>query len=1290
MRHIYRHSIIVLVVILLAVASILPVKDRLKRGKDLAGGATLVYQVTVEAGDAGATINKLIEVLKERIDPGGVRDISITPLDNQRIEFSMPLPDDEVKRLRTELDAAIAGLSGSALTAEQLQTKMALPAAQREAELKAAAGSNTLLQERLAKAKAAFDAFDRAGDEFNARRPQLDAAVKAAQEALVAAQAAAPKPPAPPTDGSAPPPPPPPDPAVTAATQALEAATAARRDAARAVAVARTAYDKAKADALGTSISATTIRRALDRAAQGKLVTLLRQSDVDGLKASWAKAGGPNRPKDSDLFVGARVREPSARDWALSRLRTQYPELAPRIDDVAARYAALEGRAGGLNDTSDLKRILRGAGVLEFRIAVRPEDRADTEALRKDLREKGPTAISPDAKAAWFRLNKEEAWYESTEQMNAMRENPAAYFAGRGLVADEFDGEVYVLLMDQDSRQGEAMVRLTRAEGDWRVARAFPTSDDIGRPAIGFKMDSVGAGLMGNLTGGNVGKPMAIVLDRQLFSVANINSAIRSDGIIQGAFTQAEVDYVVRVLSAGALSGKLSSDPVSESVVGPELGADNLERGFRATAVSFVLVSGFMVVYYFAGGLVAVLALGINGLLLLALMSLNHAAFTLPGIAGIILTFGMAVDANVLIFERLREELVRGNDLRTAVRLAYSKALAAIVDGNVTNLIVCVVLGYFGTPEIRGFAITMSIGVLTTLFAQLYITRIIYVFFVDRLNFRGLGNMLPLAVPALQRMITPNVDWLRYRWVFWSFSAALTLACVGVLVVRGSDLLDTEFKGGTRVTVQLKDDAQGRPMIMTRADVQAAVAKIGLADVTGPLANLKNAEILALNPLSDAQVRARDPNADTRQVWASRFLVKSDITDGPRVASEVFKSEALRGKVEELPRLGFDTTSAVPERVPVVPLLAPVLRENFELRPELAPVLARIRSEEVLRSNVAEFSGGAAIVFTGISPPEPLSRLEARFSRLRSATDFSASQERTHRLIVAEGSAEAVSGLIILVKDPRADFLQSERDWTRAMAADAPAPSEMNLAISALKLSQAEAGVESFSPSVARSFLAQATVAVLLSTVLIIIYVWVRFTYLRYSVAAIVTTLHDCVVAVGFIAAAELLVVNAPGVADSLGVLPFKIDLNVVAAVLTILGYSLNDTIVVMDRIRENRGKRSYASREVINASINQTFSRTLMTGGSVVIATLVLYAIGGEALRAFAFCFLVGVLTGTYSSVALAAPIVWQSKLDTGPGGRAPQPASPSATGGPGGGGPDGSRKGLEYSGPGRPAGAT
>jgi SecD/SecF fusion protein len=1261
MRHLYRHVIIVIASIVLAVWAILPLDKKLRFGKDLEGGTTLIYQVTIDSGNPQETINRLIDVLKQRVDPGGVRDITFTPLDNNRIEISMPVADKSLRQVRAQFEAAKRQLTTGAIDQRTFDNKMALPPEARRAEIARVVGNDQQRAALFLQAAEKFDAFRQAARQFAELEPTLQQAVTAAQQeydqrvaaeeaarrALESAKAAGGSEPTPEQLA-----------VIAAAEQALtieqarlQAARAAldeasqRLDAeARKPLAAQSLYQDARRAALASAISASALDRVLARATTNRVMRIDSEQTLASIRAAWDRITFPTagRPRPEQLKVGQRVAMPAPRDLALQRLLDTYPTARDRILELVALHDEIANNPRGTEDVNDLKRILRGAGVLEFRIAVGLNERQDIEELQNRLAEEGPTRGLEGKGVRWAKINKEENWYDSPEQYEAMHRDPRAYFAmSRGLVGGVYDGEFYILLHDVAFNIADgSRKRLTSQEGTWRVIGANPTTDPTtGLPAIAFRMDAGGARLMGELTQGNIGKPMAIVLDDQVYTTANINSRIGDSGIITGRFSQAEIDYIVRVLAAGSLAGRLSQDPISETTVGPELGQDNLLRGLAATLWAFLLVAAYMIAYYFAGGLISVLALGINLLLILALMALNHAAFTLPGIAGIILTFGMAVDANVLIFERLREEVSKGNDLRTAVRLAYSKALSAIIDGNVTNLIVCVVLGFYGTPEIRGFAITMSIGVLTTLFCQLYVTRIIYIFLVEKLHFRAIGSMLPLAFPALQRLITPRIDWLRFRYVFFTVSTLVTVACIAVVVSRGTDLLDTEFRGGTRITVQLKEGET-----LTREQVQRAVREIAAANRGTVLQELDKAEVLALNPEAD-------------NVTANRFLVKTIVSDGERVADAIFQSEVLRPKLDLLGRLRFDGMDPNDPRLstlPVLPITSPVLGDNFKTESERR-LLAGMEDSPVLLRSLADFSGGAIIVINNITPPESLERLQLRFDRVRGGA-LGASDRRTE-FIITRGTPDAVVSAMFIVRDDRADALTARGEWERVMRS-AEENSEKNLAIAALKLSQSQAGVESFSPSVAETFRNQAIIAVVLSTLLIIIYVWVRFASFRYSMAAIITTLHDCIVAVGLLAMAELICNSFPGFAGAIGLLPFKIDLNVIASILTILGYSLNDTIVIMDRIRENRGKLPYASRAVVNNSINQTFSRTIMTGGSAIVASIVLYTIGGEAMRAFAFCFTVGVLTGTYSSVALAAPIVWVPRVDPTVGGKAPEPA--------------------------------
>ncbi|MEL6798075.1 MAG: protein translocase subunit SecD, partial [Planctomycetota bacterium] len=422
---------------------------------------------------------------------------------------------------------------------------------------------------------------------------------------------------------------------------------------------------------------------------------------------------------------------------------------------------------------------------------------------------------------------------------------PAGYFSqARDFVVESFEGSFYMLLY---SSRDKALLQ-DQTRGAWRVDQASETVDDSGRPAVGFRMDPNGAVLLGNLTEQNVNERMAVLLDDKCITAPNLNSKITSNGIIQGIDSPEERRNIIRTLNAGTLSASLTPQPISQSILGPELGQDNLDAGLRAGIIALIVVSVFMVFYYYTSGLIAVTALACNALIILAMLSLSRAALTLPGIAGIILTFGMAVDANVLIFERIREEIRRGVAIKPAVRLGFDKALSSIVDGNVTNLIVCLVLANIGTQEIKGFAITLGIGVVGTLFSALVVSRLIFALLVERVGIKELGS-LPRTVPAIERALEPNLDWLRVRRLCIVISACFIGLGVLMIVRQGAEMLDNEFRGGTAVTMVLADNESGERTTLERAEVLRRVVEIAeTAPEESPLKDLASAEVLPVNP----------------------------------------------------------------------------------------------------------------------------------------------------------------------------------------------------------------------------------------------------------------------------------------------------------------------------------------------------------------------------------------------------------------------------------------------------------
>ena len=259
---------------------------------------------------------------------------------------------------------------------------------------------------------------------------------------------------------------------------------------------------------------------------------------------------------------------------------------------------------------------------------------------------------------------------------------------------------------------------------------AQPSFDQNGRPAVSFRFNTSGARKFGNYTAENIGNPFAIVLDDEVISAPVIQSHIAGgSGIITGRFTVEETTNLAVLLRAGALPAGL--DFLEERTIGPELGADSIQAGKLACVVAFAAVLGFMILSYGLFGVFANIALIVNVGLIFGLLSLIGATLTLPGIAGIVLTIGMAVDANVLIFERIREELKSARGPARAIELGYEKALSAILDANITTFITAVILFAMGSGPVRGFAITLGLGILTSVFTAIFVTRLMIVIWFE-------------------------------------------------------------------------------------------------------------------------------------------------------------------------------------------------------------------------------------------------------------------------------------------------------------------------------------------------------------------------------------------------------------------------------------------------------------------------------------------------------------------------------------------------------------------------------
>ncbi len=1148
----FKTFFLIAIVLITCALAIYPPRENLRLGRDLAGGVNLVYSVNLQPGDnPDEVIERMISVLKERVNPQGLYEISFVQQGRDRVSISMPLPTAEVQKLRQDFQDAMAELEEFVIDRGAFERALRLTGQQRIDALNALIDNET------------------AGPRADLMAP-LIAAARAADQARAEYDAAV----------------------------AADAPDLADKE--EAAALAEIALDEEREAVAASLITSEQVRRALDRSAETVSIR--------------------------DSVANQNVILDSPRDKALAAIKQRAEWASAEIDKVIEKYDAYNANRRGLDDPSDLIRILQGAGVLSFRIAVQPGELPIEAEARKAILERGPRAANLDG-VVWAPINRIESWFNDIADQRSLEANAPAFFAAQGFVGEEYDGVYYILLHDQPG------LRLTRAEGtEWSVSGASPSTDEQGFPAIAFNMNPRGARLLGDLTDNNINRPMAIQLDDEVYSrPPNINSRITSRGQIMGNFTPTEIDYVVRTLGAGSLQAKLGSRPISVNNLAPELGADNLAKGLTAGWISLIIVSAFMIFYYFLHGAVAVTALVINGIIILGIMALARAAFTLPGIAGVVLTFGMAVDANVLIYERIREELLRGEDLRTSVRLGFQKVFSTIIDGNITNLIVCLVLAYTGTPEIKGFAVTLGIGVVSTMFSALIVTRFIYAVLIDHLHIKTM-RQLPMVLPIIERMLSPQIDWIKLRPLYVVISTVLVGTGLYMIYHQRGELLDTEFRGGTAITLRLTEQVTGPdgatsvvPATMAREDVEArvrAIADAARQRIESGQADEKDAVLAQLASAIDVLVI--DP--EEGGVVSSTFMIKTPITDDETLKAAI--SEAFADNIAGFQALRFTGSDAeTAADAPVYEVLDPVLGLSIN-RPDI-------------RNDVGEFVGGVAIVLENLDPPLPRVEIEERVNEARAEGAANALiLDRDVRVVVLDGTDDAATAVAVLVRDPAISQFDQGR-WNAELR-----DPEWSMIRTGLTETSSRLSSQSFSSEIASTFRGQAIVAIVLSFILIMIYVWARFGSIRYSLACVVPVLHDAIAAVGLIAMAEILYERFPWL-GAYGIRPYKIDLGLVAAILTIIGYSLNDTIVILDRIRENRGRLPYASRRVVNDSINQTMSRTLITSGTTIFALIVLFIIGGEAIASFTYAMLCGVIVGSYSTIAIGAPFAYSPKAD-------------------------------------------
>ena len=779
-----------------------------------------------------------------------------------------------------------------------------------------------------------------------------------------------------------------------------------------------------------------------------------------------------------------------------------------------------------------IKRIVSSAGVLEFRILANREDPRHQAAVLLAGKTAGATVRQKEETLArWVQLD--TAKMDPSDDRRLVT-RPAA------------EGGFDVLVMaDPFNVTG----------GD--LGRVSPSLDENLSPCVNFTFNSSGAARFGLLTGRNLPDPanglqsrLGILLDDVLQSAPSIRSTITTSGQITGNFKQPEVDFLVEVLNAGSLPAALRSQPISEQRISSQLGDDTIKSARLAMLLATLLVLTFMLAYYRFSGLVADLAVLLNIILVVAVMISFKAAFTLAGLAGLVLSVGMAVDANVLIYERMREEIDRGAAVRMAIRNGFQRAFSTIVDSNLTTLITAVVLFAIGTDQLKGFAVTLFFGLLLNLFTAVFCSRVVF----DLAERNHWIKTLSMA------RLFGKTDFHFVRWMKPAIIGSLLFIAAGVLAAwqRGQGLFDIDFTGGTSVQIEFKPD---RPLDI--GSVREAVASLPDVAVSAVSTTTDDA---GLRYKIDTSLRGDDANDVEESIRG--FFPDRLATYGMEiisVATEARDEAATEKKPEEALPAVTTATLRFPQKISR-PTLRATVREGLE----------------------AEKIGDA---------------------------DFD----------IASTDAGASAG-------------RPCRDWTLTTTLD---PASTRGILEGVKAKLAETPVylaaNSIGGKVAGNTKVTAVYALLASLLMIVLYVWIRFQNVAFGLAAVIALAHDVLVAVSCLALSKYV---APFFGWAL-IDDFKISLDVVAALLTIIGFSINDTIVIFDRLREIRGKGRFVTADMVDRAVNQTLSRTILTSGTALLATLILFAFGGQGIHAFAFTMLVGIIVGSYSTIYIASPIV-------------------------------------------------
>jgi SecD/SecF fusion protein len=837
-----------------------------------------------------------------------------------------------------------------------------------------------------------------------------------------------------------------------------------------------------------------------------------------------------------------------------------------------------------------IKNQLLALGNLEFLIGLRdwpagspldiPSDKADefqrytfdknaADAQRKEAYESGKTKLGKD-----YRDGEPYVLLDTTRTPPV--ELPIVWMAQH--FEDDNPAVAENLRELEKSRSGKPGVDHSKIEGSWlyrdphffgkgkegftglHIKDVRRAPDRLGQRAVSFDIERLRQDDFAEYTGKYVNKLIALCLNDEVWSQATIKQELRESVLISNdrGFSQEEQTFLVNCLTSGSL--RLKPRQSSEEEIGPALGALAIKRGTIASVLSGVIVLLAMIWYYRFAGVVADFALLLNLFFIVTVLVLFEATLSLPAIAGIVLSVGMGVDANVLVFERTREELQKGKSALQALQGGYQGAFSAIFDGNVTSAITAALMIYFGTGPIRGFGTTLLAGLIIQMFTALFVTKAVFGLclkkgWLTKFNFIDVFKV-------------GNYAWTAKARPWQIASLLMTLMTVILFVATGDSKYGLDFTGGTSARMKLAAP-------VTTAEVQSKIDAI--QDVDG---SRKYAE-------RDVILRTNVPGAEGNRSTEFDVKLRSEVQFTDAHVKEFVQGHMKRLFPNDLDGDGVPSLSvtrpgewkvevAFKEPKPAGPtrLAIDTYTDEYQNRPFAGSVIEAVDLEMV---------------------PDP-NEIEAPVPKARRFTIEVARQD------VAAGSAVAD------LRRAFADKLRTEEPFSH---------------------------VSYLGPNVVASLKESAIVSMIFAIGAIILYVWLRFKEVKYGVAGVLALAHDVVVPLGL----GILV-------HKLGILNVPITLQSIAAFLTILGYGINDTIVIFDRVRENLGHIKGSFREVMDISLSQTFSRTILTTSAVVAVLLVLFVanIGQDSpLEGMAFLLLMGTLCSSYSTIFIACPFaVW------------------------------------------------